>query len=420
MYSLLCLGACDEALDVPADLDVAVDAAVDAAVDVDIHEDIDIHEDADLHVDVDLHVDADLRVDADPHVDADATPDIAATDPAFPSALADALRSHAETRLPSLKAPGATITVAIPQLGVYRDAVGVAVRGGEGRPMRYSDRLRVGSVTKTFTAAVILQLVDEGVLVLDDPADDWVADLELGAGVTIRRLLNHTSGLYNYTDDAAFLASVAESATPREVIAFARAHGQVFEPGTSWLYSNTGYYVLGLVIEAATGSPYHEVVRERLLDPLGLADSFFEDFEPVVGGMADGHVGGREGTDLIHMSWAWAAGGLVSTGDDLCRWADALFAGDVVPATLLGEMLEPDVASVLAHDDYGLGIMRRTQSGTYLAGHTGSTMGFRGELFFDLETGACVALLTNDFLAEPRRLSGELWDEVRAWLSPGE
>jgi len=117
--------------------------------------------------------------------------------------------------------------------------------------------------------------------------------------------------------------------------------------------------------------------------------------------------------DRLHMSWAWAAGGMVSNVHDLCRWAGVLFGGELLTAEALEEMTHPTPLSVERGEPYGLGIYVKERGGGRALGHTGSTMGFRGELFFDPGSGICVAVLTNDFLAKPLVIADEVWALLR-------
>jgi D-alanyl-D-alanine carboxypeptidase len=333
--------------------------------------------------------------------------DVAAA-PALAPATVAALEAAVDEGFEAVEAPGVQVTVVAPGHGTWSRDEGLATAEPPA-PLAPGDRFRVGSVTKIFNAAAILQLVAEGALGLDDPADQWLVGFDFGPGVTIRRLLNHTAGLFNYTDDANFLGRSTAPATPTEVIAWARDHGQVFEPGADWSYSNTGYYVTGMILEAVEGAPLAEVLRRRLLGPLGLDDTFLESFEPMPGGRVTGHLLGSSAEGLLDVSWSWAAGAMVSNGADLCRWLDAVYRADVLPAALREAMVTPTALPGGGAAGYGLGTYIVTRGGVSLVGHTGSTMGFRGEVFMHLESGTCVAVLSNDFFASPRGLADLVW-----------
>lgn len=352
----------------------------------------------------------DLASEVGPEPPPDAAPEVS---PALSDALQAALQAVVDAEFTAVEAPGVQVTVVIPGRGRWSADLGLA-SADLGLPLRPGDRFRVGSVTKTFDAAAALQLVDEGVLGLDDPADQWISGFDFGAGVTIRRLLNHTSGLFNFTDDASFLGQSTSPATPAEVIAWARAHGPVFAPGAGWSYSNTGFYVTGLVLEAAEKRPLAEILRARLLVPVGLADTFLESFESMPGGRVTGHALGSEVEGLLDLSWSWAAGAMVSNGDDLCRWVDAVYRGEVLPPTLREAMLSPAGLPGGKSASYGLGTCLETRGGVPVVGHTGSTMGFRGEVFIHLASGTCVAVLSNDFFATTRGMANALWTALNA------
>ena len=311
-------------------------------------------------------------------------------------------------------APGVAAHVVVPGVGSWFSAHGVQ-DVPEEIPILSSAVFRVGSITKTFTAAAILQLVEEGRIGLDDPVDDHVSGWDFGPEVTIERLLGHTSGIYNFTDDPGFLTGTTEDVTPEEVIEFALSHGDLFEPGTDYTYSNTGYYLLGLAIEAVEGKPYHQVLRDRFIDPLELTSLYMEQYEPEVCPVTQGHVAaGTPITEGFSMTWAWAAGGMVGDVADLCRWADHLIFGDVLESGTLDMMMTEGAQSVAAGSRYSLGLQWRVQGGHDVTGHTGSTMGFNGELFVDPATGVCVAVQTNDFFGLSEPISERIWDALSA------
>jgi D-alanyl-D-alanine carboxypeptidase len=201
---------------------------------------------------------------ADDYVD----PDCAA-DPAFVAALQGILE---DARGPV----GALV------LGVERAdrrvalAASGAVKSGGARAVAPSDRLPIGSATKSFVATVVMQLRDEGALSLDDSLASWLPDFPRAARIRVRHLLGHTSGVFDYTQDDGFadLVLADHRFTPEEMVAIAAAHDPLFEPGAGWSYSNTNYILLGRVIEAVTGHTAAAELRTRILEPLGMADTF--------------------------------------------------------------------------------------------------------------------------------------------------
>jgi D-alanyl-D-alanine carboxypeptidase len=344
----------------------------------------------------------------------DAAPEVT-LGPPFPVDLATDLEAILDDHFPTMIAPGVTLTVTLP--GFESLAL---VRGKTlDEPLTLTevgDRFRVGSVTKTFVAASTLQLVAEGVVGLDDPIDLWVPGYALGAGVTIRRLMNHTSGIPNFTDDPSFLAKALEHGEPEEVIAFALEMAFLFAPGDGYSYSNTGYYFLGLMLEEATGLPVAQVLRGRFQGPYGLDDTFLEGAEPIEGDYVEGYIAGAQ-APATDMSWAWTAGALVSTGADLCAWFEVLYRGDVLSAAHRDLMTtRTSLWGGGAIVDYGLGTQIMNHGGTDVFGHTGSTVGSNCAVFIEPASGACLALLTNDFFGAPGEANASLWQRLLTYL----
>ncbi|GGK33338.1 serine hydrolase [Pilimelia terevasa] len=227
------------------------------------------------------------------------------------------------------------------------------------RPMATHLRHRVGSITKTFVAVTVLQLVAEGRVALDAPVATYLPELlpatkpdgspDRGAQITVRMLLQHTSGLSNYTEvltaDLAAIDWARHTTIPPRVLASIGVNGaQVFAPGKGWSYSNTNYLLAGLVVEKVTGQPYGAAVQSRILTPLKLADTYLPGSAERIRGAHDrayiayDAAGRRDYTDF-NMSWAWAAGELVSTTADLNVFFRALLTGGLLAPAQQAEML---------------------------------------------------------------------------------
>lgn len=260
-----------------------------------------------------------------------------------------------------------------------------AQRAGAG-DVNTGDRFRIGSVTKTFVATVVLQLVAEGKLRLADSVDRWLPGLvPNGAGITVRQLLAHRSGLYDYVDDPAVFSPYAADPsyvwTPRQLVVRAVSHPPVFErPGTRFSYSSTNYLVLELIVEAATGKSLEDNLRRRIFEPLALRRTSFEPFR-VRGPYAHGHrlpshqgvvTGAPADTSRLSASWTWGAGAIVSTADDLARFFRALLTGRLVPPALLRDMETLNAAGRIR---YGLGLAAFPTSCGQAWGHTGNIAG---------------------------------------------
>jgi D-alanyl-D-alanine carboxypeptidase len=276
------------------------------------------------------------------------------------------------------------------------------------RPARADDRFRVGSVTKSFVATLMLQLVGEGRLRLDDNLERWLPGLVPGGEqITARQLLNHTSGLYNYTDD---LPEPPRRFRPRELVAIATGHKPLFVPGTQFSYSNTNYILAGLVVERVTGQPLAAQLQQRILQPLGLGDS---ELPTTQRNLAGQHIRGyappdedwqvSDGparlVDVTEMdtSWAWAAGAMVSTTTDLARFYQALLGGQLLTPALLKQMRTTVDASQAGHGTrYGLGLeVLRLGCGVELWGHGGSLEGYGTTAFSTPDADRQLIMVTN-------------------------
>jgi D-alanyl-D-alanine carboxypeptidase len=275
-----------------------------------------------------------------------------------------------------------------------------------------------GSITKTFVAALTLQLAGEGVLALDDPLSRWLPGFTRGPGVTLRELLDQTSGI----DDPFLHASLLDalgahprrSWTPDQVLRYTgRPH---FAPGRGWFYSNANYILLGQVIHRATGASVAELIRRRFLDPLGLGHTFLQGQEPVFGIAAHGYAAAvpasgaptdlSDGTSYLPFtSLATAlgtAGALVTTADDLSRWAEALYGGRVLEPAALGQMLDFGLTRGLKPRwPYGLGAQQIAFSGRVSWGHSGLLSGYHAAMRYFPGSGLTITVLTNSDAANP-------------------
>ena len=296
-------------------------------------------------------------------------------------------------------APGAIVLVRTPK-GVHSAVAGVAQMQPRV-PMRAADRFRIASVTKTFVATVVLQLVAEGKLGLDDSIEHWLPGLVPNGGqITLRQLLSHTSGLFNYTDDPTWqgteLANPGRAWLPTELLPYAFSHGPLFAPGTNYAYSNTGYVLLGLVIEKVTAKPLGQVLRERIIDPLGLrATSFPTDAavpDPFVHGYA--RIAGSPLLDitlLLHPSFLYAAGQIISTAADLTTFFAALLKGRLIPPPFLTQMK----AGTGPSGTYGLGMRLSFSPCGRVYGHDGDFVGWRNIVWSNAKGTRIAAVLVN-------------------------
>jgi D-alanyl-D-alanine carboxypeptidase len=340
--------------------------------------------------------------------------------------------------------PGAIAYVVTPT-GVWRGAAGVAeVTAGE--PMTAGLRYRIGSTTKTFTSVVVLQLVGEGRLGLDDPVSRYLPGvLPYRERITIRQLLNHTAGLFDYghtqgnPDPAADVPRIRDPvlrrqatrllalyrqgeevlATPELSVAAATTHPLDFAPGHGFNYSNTGYQVLTLLIERITGQPLAEVYQERILGPLGMHDTYLPPDRAIQGPHVHAYSPDHRTGSLIDTTadidlGHWGEGGLISTASDVATFFRALLDGRLLAPTLLAQMLQPAPDSSLGAfaSEYGLGIEHlRNSCGVDAWGHGGDVAGFKTAAIATRD-GRYVAVLVLN-------LTTERTEDIRNRVAPG-
>ncbi|MET9630124.1 serine hydrolase domain-containing protein, partial [Lentzea sp. NPDC006480] len=263
-------------------------------------------------------------------------------------------------------------------LGTFRS--GIAEHGSR-KPVPYHGTFRIGSNTKPFVSTVALQLAGEGKIGLDEPVDRYLPGL-VDQRITVRQLLQHTSGLFDYTealplDPAGFPSIRYKSWDPLELVKISTGRPLGFEPGAQHSYSNTNYVVIGLLIEKITGRPYAKAVEQRILKPLRLNDTVLPgNSVDLPGPHAHGYYPDADGkpTDVTRLnpSWGWAAGEMISTTRDLDTFLNALLGGKLLKPAQQQELTRTTAAS----PDYGLGVSVAQLSCTTIYGHDGLIHGY--------------------------------------------
>ena len=238
---------------------------------------------------------------------------------------------------------------------IYERGVGWANVAWE-IPNTADTKHRIGSVTKQFTSALVLQLVEEGRIDLQAPIRTYLPGYPepQGSKVTVHHLLNHTSGIPSYTGLPDFGDRMRDPYEPDELIAVVSSMPLEFEPGTDWAYNNSGYFLLGRILEKVTGEDYADLLRERLLAPLGMDDSGYDDYAGIESREAEGYrntLSGFEHAAYLDTSLPYAAGMMYSTVRDLFRWDRALYDG----ATPFGEMATKELWFTPGLQDYAYG-----------------------------------------------------------------
>lgn len=269
-----------------------------------------------------------------------------------------------------------------------------------GLPVRTDTPFEIGSITKQFTAAAVVQLQEAGKLSLDDPLARYLPDAPHAQEVTLRQMLSHTSGLHDYFDGP----EQEVDALATQPIAFDRLIARVrerpldFAPGSRWSYSNTGYILLGRVIEVVSGERYADYVQRHLLAPLGMQHTFTLADGDRLQGMAVGYrheAGALRRSPYFHPDWSGAAGFLVSTLDDLARWDRGLSEGRVVSQAGYRDMMTPVHTAEGGSADYGLGLFVNSVYGQARIGHTGGSQGFTTADEFFPDLGLRIIAFTN-------------------------
>jgi len=271
-------------------------------------------------------------------------------------------------------------------------------------PMSPDATFRVASITKPYTASIVMQLVAEGTLSLDDTVQQWLPGIVTGADrISVRQLLGHTSGLADYFTDPAVLEPYLEGDyeyvwTPKQLIEIADHLGATSEPGTEWSYSNTNYAIVGLIVEQATGHTLGEEMQTRIFDELDLHNTTFATDTTLDPKMAHGYLlSDQDPIDVTGVyPFPYGAGNIVSNAADTAAFYGALLGGDVVEPALLDEMM-PIIADDVV--PYGLGLMAWEMPCGVATGHDGGIAGYSTRSLV-LDDGRQVVILANSITVD--------------------
>ncbi|MBK6749547.1 MAG: beta-lactamase family protein [Acidobacteria bacterium] len=341
--------------------------------------------------------------------DAQVTPVPASSD------LRNELQRNLEEWYKAGKFPGATLGVVLADGETMSLAVGYSDRTAKS-PMKPTDRMLAGSTGKTFAAATALQLVYEGKIGLDERVEkylgslSWFSRLPNARDITVRQLLNHTSGLVRYEFKDQFTKDLTANPEkiwkPQELLAYLLDEKPPFEAGKGWDYSDTNYIVLGMIIERVTGRKFYDEAGRRLLKPLKLTNTIPQDrikLKGVIQGYAGANnpFGGKDemisnGKFAINPQFEWTGGGYASTSGDLARWAKLIYEGKAFDASLLPQVADGVAAPMLGRETrYGLCvIIRKTPAGTSY-GHSGFFPGYMTDMMYFPEQRIAIAVQVN-------------------------
>jgi peptidoglycan/LPS O-acetylase OafA/YrhL/CubicO group peptidase (beta-lactamase class C family) len=329
--------------------------------------------------------------------------------------------------------PGMVLSVSIGGQAPWNGASGVAARK-TGQPMQPATQVRIASISKVFTAVVILQLVEEGKLSLDAPLTTWFPGLvPNGDKITVRNLLSHTTGLYDYLEDRNFInqayKQIDRSWAPRELVEYAIQFPAAFRPGAqdAWDYSSTNFVLLGMIAEQVTGNSLGQEMQRRIFEPLELTQTFFVPEQAVQGPQARGYSNAIDQTKAP-MTIVFATANIVSTADNVRRFAEGLFMGRLLRPETLAQM-ETFVGGKGQYNmpmlEYGLGVMRnqlpvgpgpngkpRPAEITTVMGHIGGFGGFRSAVWFAPAGDIAIALGINQAATDPNKLATRVFDAI--------
>ncbi len=331
----------------------------------------------------------------------------------------DGLKKALQTKLDDWhktgKFPGATLGVVLADGESFGMAVGYSDREAK-TPMKPTDRMLSGSVGKTFAASVALQLVSEKRIGLDDKVEKylrneaWFSRLPNANDMTVRQLMNHTSGLVRYEFKEQFTKDLTANPEkvwkPAELVAYLLGGKPPFPAGQGWDYSDTNYIVLGMIIEKVTGKTFYEEATRRLLKPLKLSDTIPQDgmrLKGVVQGYAgpNNAFGGsdamiRDGKFVINPQFEWTGGGFATTSHDLARWGKLLYEGKAYSTALMPQVLAGVSAPMLGRETkYGLGVIIRQKSAGTSYGHSGFFPGYMTDMMYFPEQRIGIAVQVN-------------------------
>jgi D-alanyl-D-alanine carboxypeptidase len=305
----------------------------------------------------------------------------------------------------SAKFPGATVGFVLPDGRTASVSSGVSDLETK-TPLKPTDKMLAGSIGKTFVAATTLQLVQEGKLNLDEKIERWLgrekwfAQLPNAKDITLRMLLNHTSGIPNHADDKTFLKALFKNSERdikyEELIAYILNKKPLFAAGKGFNYADTNYILVGIIIERTTGKTLYDEITERILMPLKLSQTVPSN-KNILPQVTNGYFQNKpiivNGKFTVNPQWEWAGGGFASTAEDLARWAQALYAGDVLRKNLLDEMLKG--VKTNEGTEYGLGVEIAHGKFGKSYGHDGEFPGYLSDMRYFPEQKIAVAVQVN-------------------------
>ncbi|GAB3959366.1 serine hydrolase domain-containing protein [Spirosoma harenae] len=272
-------------------------------------------------------------------------------------------------------------------------------------PMKPDNVFRIGSITKQFTAVAILQLMEQGKLSLQDEITRFLPDYPTqGKKITIEHLLTHTSGIKSYTDMKEFETMMRKDMTPMEVIDLFKNQPMEFDPGTKWKYCNSGYFLLGYIIEKVSGKTYPQYLEEVIFKPLGMTNSYYGNDTKLIKNRAAGYQGGKDvvsNADYLSMTLPYAAGSIQSTVGDLWKWHQAVHSNKLLKKESLARAFTRYKLSDGKETSYGYGWGLGTLQGSPTIAHNGGINGFLTKGLYLPQEDVFVAVFSNSTANDP-------------------
>ncbi len=344
-------------------------------------------------------------------------------DAVFDPALAEDLQDALDAIREDMGVSGLSAAILRPGYPTWTGTSGVSSTS-DNRPLETNDLFKIASITKTYTAALNHLLIEDGALSLDTPLSDHVDAHSRGAEITIRNLLNHSSGLGEFTELSAFREDATGAWETEDLVDLIRAEPLEFDPGADCGYSNTNYLMLALVAEAVTGLDWHDAIAERVLTPASLENTVAPDPTAALPEYAAAHWGGTvlSSSQQVHHSAMIGAGSILATASDVAHWGDVLFRGP-----LLSEATRETywIDALPYHgSSMGLGAVELYVNGTIERGHDGALAGFASWMGHRPDSGITLALLGNDWplvggdpdYTYPLANAPTLWEVLEAGL----
>ena len=326
--------------------------------------------------------------------------------------LGSLVDSLANSAMKQQDIPGMTVALAKNGNMLYAQAYGDSNIATQ-LPTQTSTIFEIGSITKQFTAALIMKLQEQGELRVDDSIQAYLPEYKFPSAISLRMLLNHTSGLANYTSFTQYPGWAANGVSEQTILSAVSQAPLLFPPGTQWSYSNSNYFALGAIIEKLTGQSYAANLDQYIFQPLGLTSTYFS--LPPSAQSAIGYT--LNAASLIpalvcNRSTAFAAGALSSNVSDLIAWDNALINGKVVSPASFTAMTTPVSSSIPGGGSYGFGLFLRTFDNHATIWHSGGINGFTADNNVFLDSGFAVVVFTNSDAANPDAIATTIMGSV--------